>query len=111
MMGNQFTCRNHPTVPATAAAKIHCTSHSRHIGARANAATPRGVSGCQAGASVSSGIITRTRKSSRDDFNRRTGFVAGRKWEPGVSDLLLIPNLISYGLGLLAGRALRTRRL
>jgi hypothetical protein len=46
--GNQTVARNQMTLPAASNATMSCTRKSRPMGAREKAATPRGVSGCQA---------------------------------------------------------------
>ena len=52
-VGNQLAERNHSALPATSNATMHWTMSSRPMRAREKAATPRGVSGCQARGKVS----------------------------------------------------------
>src|ERR1043165_2158373 len=55
MVGNQAMARNQTTTPALSEATINSTSKSRVRVAWANAATPRGVTGCQANGAGESG--------------------------------------------------------
>src|SRR5216117_396666 len=104
MVGNHAIAKNQTTAPALSRAMINSTSNKRPRFARAKAATPRGVRGCQA---VGRGLLSPALSSAGRE-GEGLGDLRGLAPDPSAVGLIVLtPGLLRAawtGLGLRLGR-------